>query len=515
MLNCFKFVGKYFLLSGIKQLAGQTIWYGLSNVLAKLLNFLLTPILTYLMVSNKGLAEFGDFSLVYAWIGVANIAFTYGLETGYFRFCNDKAIDERKLFNTTFGSHIISTLLFTAIIIYFSQPISNFLEIGRFPQIITITALIIGFDTLATIPFAKLRQENRPRKYAFIKVFGIVINISLVIFFVYVAPTYFSNSDNFLFKAILSQNRVTLLVLANLIQSLFVFVLLFAEWSRFRFHLNKKLWQKVMHYSTPMIVIGLAGMVNEVMDRQMLLSFLPHSIEENKQIVGIYSANYKISIFITMFINAFRMAAEPFFFKQKNEKGAPYVYAKVMKWFVITLCIAFLFTGLYLHLWKYMIGSEYRVGLFIVPILLMANVFLGIYYNLSVWYKITDKMYWGIIITVIGAVITLIGNYVFIPKYEMLAGATVTMVCYGTMVVVAYVVGQKYYRIPYAWKKLTAYIVIMLLVFWLNNTIADYFSGFWLKTVIATIFMLGFIAFIAGVEKHELKNLPILNKFLK
>lgn len=149
----------------------------------------------------------------------------------------------------------------------------------------------------------------------------------------------------------------------------------------------------------------------------------------------------------------------------KNEKGAPYVYAKVMKWFVITLCIAFLFTGLYLHLWKYMIGSEYRVGLFIVPILLMANVFLGIYYNLSVWYKITDKMYWGIIITVIGAVITLIGNYVFIPKYEMLAGATVTMVCYGTMVVVAYVVGQKYYRIPYAWKKLTAYIVIMLLFF--------------------------------------------------
>lgn len=513
--NSVKFVGKSFQLSGIKQLAGQTLWYGVSNVLTKLLNFLLTPILTYLMVSKKGQAEFGDFSLVYAWIGVANILYTYGLETGYFRFCNNKDIDEKKLFNTTFGSHLITTILFSACVIYFSQPISNFLEISKLPQIIVITALIMAFDTLSTIPFAKLRQENRPIKYAFIKVSGVVINILLVIFFVYIIPKYFNSSNNLFANWVLHQNRVTLLVLANFIQALFSFILLYAEWGKFSFVFDKQLWIEVMKYSTPMIIIGLAGMVNEVMDRQMLQSFLPYSVEQKKQIVGIYSANYKISIFITMFITAFRMAAEPFFFKQKDEKNAPFVYARVMKWFVITLCIAFLITGLYLHIWKYMIGSEYRQGLYIVPILLMANVFLGIYYNLSVWYKITDRMHWGIIITVIGAVITFVGNYFFIPKYEMYAGATVTMFCYGAMVVMAYSIGQKYYPVPYAWKKLVAYILIMLIVFGINKIIGSYFSGFWVKTLIATFFMLVFISFIATIEKRELKNMPVIGKYIK
>ncbi|AHF17659.1 lipopolysaccharide biosynthesis protein [Niabella soli] len=501
-------------MSGIKQLAGQTIWYGLSNVLTKLIGFLLTPILTYLMTDQKGVQEYGDFSLLYAWIGVANIVYTYGLETGYFRFSSDANVSQKQLFNTTFGSYVITTLLLSGILLYYSQPISEFLGIGKLPQAIVLTVLVMVFDTLSTIPFAKLRNENRPRRYAFIKIFGVVVNIGLVVLFIYFIPKHFSDSGNALTRWVMHQNRVVLLVLANTIQSLFVFLFLYPEWKRFRFRINKTLWRTVMRYSTPMIIIGLAGMINEVMDRQMLKSFLPYSMDENMRIVAIYSANYRISIFITMFITAFRMAAEPFFFKQKNASNAKQTYARVMKWFVITLCIAYLFTGLYLHIWQGIIGRGYRSGLGIVPILLMANVFLGVYYNLSAWYKLTDKMYWGIIITAIGATITLVGNYLFIPKFEMYAGATVTMVCYGSMVVLAYLLGQKYYPIPYAWKKLVAYMVITVLLFLVNKTLVSFTHNFWLKTGCATVFMCIFLYLVGRVERKELKSLPVIGRFI-
>lgn len=509
------FVRNTDILSSIKKLASQTLWYGVSNVLARMLNFLLTPILTYLLGSQKGMVEFGDFSLLYAWVAVVNILFSYGLETGYFRFSNKENFKQKQLFNTTLGSHIISTVIFSIVIIALRHPVSELLQIGEYPEIITMLVLVIAFDTLSIIPFAKLRQENKPRKYAAIKVLGVLINILLVIFFVYVLPTYFKNATSGLIQWVLQQNRVSLLVLANLVQALFTFTLLYSEWKSFRFSFDKTLWKQILKYSTPMIIIGLAGMINEVMDRQMLLSYLPYSIERNKQLVGIYSANYKISIFITLFIQAFRLAAEPFFFKQQSAGDAKATYAKVMKWFVITLCLAFLFTGLYLHIWQYMIGPEYREGLYIVPILLMANVFLGIYYNLSIWYKVTEKMYWGIIITVIGAIITLVGNYIFIPKYEMLAGATVTMICYGSMVALAYLIGQRYYAIPYALKTIGAYILFMLLVFILNQYISTYINNFWIKNLIATFFMFVFILVVVISEKKEFQQLPLIGKYLK
>lgn len=508
----------------IKQLAGQTIWYGLSNVISRLLNSLLTPILTYFMGTASGLTDFGEFSVLYAWVALFNIIYTYGLETGYFRFSNEDKFNTQKLFNSTYASHIVTTLLFSAVLIYFSEDVAHFISIGEHPEIVTATVLVLAFDTLSAIPFAKLRQENRPQKYAFIKVAGIAMNIVFVVFFIALMPKYFSNSSNAVIQWLFEQNRVFLLVLANLIQAFVTFLLLYKEWGTFRLEFDSVLWKKVMIYSTPMIIIGLAGMVNEVIDRQMLKDYLPYTIDINKQYVAIYSANYKIAIFITLFIQAFRMAAEPFFFKQKNEQNAPQVYANVMKWFVIVLCIAFLFTSLYLEIIKYMLGSSYRSGLYIVPILLMANVFLGIYYNLSVWYKITDKMYWGIIITVIGAVITLLGNYYFIPQYELLASATVTMICYGTMVVLAYIIGQKYYPIPYNVRRIIQYLSLMLILYFVHNIIKRDIipistnTGLVIYDLVAgTIFMLFFIRVVSCWEqiniRQSLKQLPMVGKY--
>ena len=251
----------------------------------------------------------------------------------------------------------------------------------------------------------------------------------------------------------------------------------------------------------------------------MLAKLLPVGIDA-KRVVGIYSANYKLAIFITLFIQAFKMAAEPFFFNQSKGKNAPHLYARVMKWFVITLSLAFLFSALYLDLWQYMVGASYRSGLGIVPILLFANICLGIYYNLSVWYKLTDRMRMGLYITIFGALITLAGNYLFIPYWGMYAAAWTTLVCYATMVLVTYFIGQKYFPIPYPVKRILTYLLIMLIFFFIKMGIND-LSASWTTTMqlmlrlpAATLLMALYIIFIIKVERTELKTMPLIGKFI-
>jgi O-antigen/teichoic acid export membrane protein len=307
-------------LAAIKQLAGQTLWYGVSNIGAKFLNYLLTPLLTYLMADTSGVRDYGDYSLLYSWIAVVNIIFTYGFETGYFRFSNKEGMDRNSLFHTAFGSLLISTIALIVLFSFFRVSINNFMNLDGHPEYIMWCLYLIGLDSLCAIPFARLRQENRPKKYAFVKLSGIIVNILLTILFLIWLPKYVESSPNdFLSQRFRGNNRVGFLLLANMLQNLFVFLILFKEWKDFRFKINKKLWRQLFLYSMPMIFIGLAGMINEVMDRQMLAKFLPTGIDA-KSVVGIYSANYKLAIFITLFIQAFKMAAEPFFFNQSKEK---------------------------------------------------------------------------------------------------------------------------------------------------------------------------------------------------
>lgn len=257
------------------------------------------------------------------------------------------------------------------------------------------------------------------------------------------------------------------------------------------------------------------------LNRQMLAKFLPLSEVNAKRIVGIYSANYKLAIFITLFIQAFKMAAEPFFFNQAKEKNAPGLYARVMKWFVITLALAFLFSALYLDVWKYLVGSSYRSGLGVVPVLLFANICLGIYYNLSVWYKLTDQMRMGLYITLAGAIITLVGNYVFIPKWGMYASAWSTLVCYASMVVLAYFIGQKYYPVPYPVKKILSYLTVMLIFFFIKIGVNGLTAGWseWpqlaIRLVTATVLMLLYLLLILKVERSELRTMPFIGMYLK
>ncbi len=502
-------------MASLKKLAGQTVWYGLSNIAAKLLNYILTPLITYLLNSPQGNVDYGDVSMLYAAIAFANIIFTYGLETGYFRFSSKDNVEQKPLFQTLFSSLIGTTILLSLLLILFRIPISEFVEQHKHSEYIILCTFIIAFDTLSALPFARLRQEERPRKYAFVKVAGILVNIILTVFFIYYSPKLIAEHPQTAYaRWYAGQTNVSLLLMANLAQSLLTFLLLYREWKDFRFGIDWLLWKKVMVYSSPMLVVGLAGMINETADRLLLLKLLPVEADAAKTTVGIYAANYKLAIFITLFIQAFRLGAEPFFFNQSKDKNAPQTYARVMKWFVLTLCIAFLFTALYLDAWVLIIGSSYRSGAGVVPILLAANIALGIYYNLSVWYKITDRMRMGIYITLIGAAVTLLINYLFIPVYGMYACAWATFACYAMMVVICYVLGQKYFPVPYNVPRIAGYLLLMTLLFFIQKGIKNYSDALPVTIVSATVLMGVFLTAILFMERGELKKMPVIGRFL-
>lgn len=503
-------------MASLKKLAGQTLWYGVSNIAAKLLNQLLTPLLTYLLSQPAAMADYGNFGTLFAGISFVNVVYTYGMETAYFRF-SSSGTDTRKLFRTTFTSLLISTFLLSVIIIAARQPIATFFKIGRHPEYITWCVLLISLETIFAIPFARLRQEERPRKYAFVKVAGIILNILFTFFFIAYSPGYVkAHPASAYAQWYISNNNVGFLILANLAQNILTFLLLFGEWKDYRPRFDKELWKKIFAYGAPMVIVGLGGMVNETLDRLMLPHLYTKGIGGELE-NAMYVANYKIAIFITLFITAFRMSAEPFFFSQAADKNAPQTYARVMKWFVIVLCVAFLFSSLFLDLWKYFVGPQYRQGnaLGVVPILLAANVCLGIYYNLSVWYKLTDRMRAGMYITLIGAAITVISNILFIPQFGMYACAWTTFAAYCSMMIISYFMGQKYFPVPYNTKKLLAYLGVMLLLFFTQRLVAHFTGNILVRLSTAAVLMLIFLRLILAAEKRELQGMPVIGRFIK
>lgn len=499
-------------MSGIKKLAGQTVWYGLSNIGGRFLNYLTVPIVTYLVGTRSGMADVGTYAELYACIAFLNIVFTYGFETGFFRFSNKPGVAANTLFQTAFTSHIISTFLLSLVIYLCRKPIDSFLDLGGHYEYILFTIVIITFDTLCTIPLAKLRKEERPKKYAFVNIAGIAVYVALNIVFLGVLPRIHSG---FLHDWYSRQSVLGLLLKANVAQSLVTFLLLFKEWKGIRFKFNTALWLQLWHYSSPLIIAGLAGMTNEVMDRIMLKKLLPMSAQDAEIQVAIYSNCYKLSIFITLLWSAFRMAAEPFFFNKSQDKDSRYVFARVMKWFVITLSVAFLFTTLFLDELQYIIGPKYRGGIGIVPILCAANICIGIYYNLSIWYKLADKMRIGMYITLMGALITLIGNYFFIPTFGYYASAWATFFCYFAMMLICYALGQKYYPIPYNVKKICAYLGVMLLLYFISVGVARLTSSLPIRFIVSILLMFTFLLLVVWAEKKELQSMPVVGKYIR
>lgn len=487
-------------MSSIKKLAGQTLWYGLSNVAARFLNYLLT----FLHVRLFDTSEFGDVSIFYANAALLNILFTYGMETAYFRFVQQEKT-KGAVYSTGFVSLFITTILLSSLLIFYRGPIADLVNIPNNPEWITWLSLILAADTLAALPFAILRQQNRPRKYASVKIANILLTIGLQIFFFFLYPKWSGKEVD-----------ISYVFLSNLIASIATLVFLWKELSLVKWNFHPGLWKEMMVYALPLIVVGFGGMINETIDRQLLLRFYEGTVEEAKSAVGIYSANYKLAILIVLFIQAFRMGAEPFFFQQSVDKNAPKTYARVMKFFVLACCLCFLFIVLFLDVWKSLINAkhpEYGYGIMVVPILALSKVFLGIYYNLSIWYKLTDKNMYGALITIIGAAITVGVNIILIPYIGYFGSAVATFLCYTFMMVSSYVLGQKYYPIPYAWRKLVAYIAIAILLFGLHLGVSTFTDSAWIIHSAGVGLFILFGWFVLKVEHKEFRRMPVISRF--
>ena len=499
-------------MSSIKKLAGQTVWYGVSSIAARFLIYLLTPYLTY-KLSSTG---YGDMSILYAAIPFLNVIFTYGMETTYFRFASKEGY-KKDIYSTATISILFSTVILTSLLMLNRSWLAHILRLDDHPELITFSILIIAFDTLTTLPFAKLRLDQRPRKYAVIRVSAILLQILIIYFLLSVCPRIAEkNPYGFIATFYKADYGAGYFTIANLFASVFALILLRKEFFSFEFKFNKKIWIAMMIYSLPLLVAGFGGMINETFDRIMLTWLSPgHNLDDIKAQVAIYSACYKLSILITLFIQAFRMGAEPFFFKQAEGQNPQKVYARVMKFFVITITVMFLVVSMYLDIWKLFLQKElYWTGLKIVPILLLANMFLGIYYNLTIWYKLTHKTIAGAYITLIGAAVTLLINYFFIPYFGYMASAWATFFCYGSMMGISFTWGQKEYPIPYAWKKLCAYILIVVMLFFIHRGIIYFFTGIVVNFITATALLLVYLWFIMTVEKKELQRIPIVKKYL-
>lgn len=501
-------------MSGIKKLAGQTMWYGLSSIAARFIGYLLTPLLTYSSYIKP--VDFGIQSLLYSAIPVLSVLFTYGFETAYFRF-SGRAEYKKSIYNTACLSIFFTTIVFSVVLWQFREQLSNLLGVGNIVQIIELGILVIAVDSLVVIPFVKLRHEDRPVKYAIVRVAGIFINLMLVWFFINYCPDQIKKNPNSWVSGFfdVKKNPVYYVVFANLVQSIVTLLLLSKEIASVRFNFDTKLWKEMLIYSLPLLIVGFGGIINETFDRIMLKAWLPGTPQYRTEQVGIYNACYKLSLLITLFVQAFKMGAEPFFFKQAEGENPQKIYARVMKLFVIVLSIMFLIVSLFLPVWARLVGPQYRSSVGIVPILLMANIFLGIYYNLSIWFKVSNRTISGTYITLIGTAITLAINYFLIPRFGYMASAWATFFCYGSMMALSYKWGQKTYPVPYVTKKLVAYLAIVTAFFFIHKGLIYFIPNIIFSLGTGAVLLAVYVWFILLVEKKEFQKLPYIGRYIK
>ncbi len=496
-------------MTAIKRLAGQTAIYGIPSVLGRILGYLLVPLYTY--VFRPG--DYGTVNVFYAYTSFLMVILTYGMETTFFRF-NEHEKDRDKVFSTAMISLIISSALFLVVVLFFAEDVARWIDYTDHPEYVRWFAWILALDAMAAIPFAYLRAQNRPARFAWVKMTNITLNILLNLFFLVLCPFVLRHyPDGFFGRFITCIYRphwgIEYIFISNLAASSITLIMLTPQISGVKWKINPELWKKMLFYAFPLLFAGMAGIVNETFDRLLLRYLLPKDIASYQ--VGIYTACYKISILMTIFIQAYKYAAEPFFFAQAKEKDAKEVYAKIMDYFIIIVSLIFLVTMLYLDdfiLPMLVRRKEYWAGRGVIPVLMMANLFLGVYYNLSIWYKLTAKTSWGAWLSLIGAVITLVLNFWWIPLssehliYSYYGSAWATFICYGSMMILSYLIGQKYFPVKYNLIKFAGYLGLSVLLYVISSIIKPDLSI--LRIGFHSILLLIFLGIVYLVEKPRL-----------
>jgi O-antigen/teichoic acid export membrane protein len=482
-------------LNSLKKLASQTAVYGLSQIVGRFVNYLLVPLHTALFDT----ADFGINTLMYSYVTFFNVLLTYGMETAFFRF-SQKQDNPAQVYSTALTSLISSSLFFGLLFGVFSPQIASVINVPEHPEYVIYFTAIIALDAISAVPFAYLRQQNKALKFAIVKNINIFTNILLNLYFLLLCP-YFQNEHGMLLPLYNGTINIGYIFLANLIASIVTIPLLWKEIFAIRnASFNKTLWREMLVYGLPLMVVGFAGMINETLDR-IIISYVYTDVQEGLRATGIYGANYKLSILMSLFIQAFRYAAEPFFFNHAKQNDKRHIYATVMNYFTLVCLALFLTVSLYIDVFKHFINNRYWEGLNVVPVLLIANMFLGMYYNFSIWYKLSDNTNKGAIISMIGAGITILANIILVPLLGYTGSAWATLICYVSMAIICYLMGVKYYPIPYQIRRLLGYIGLALALFLLSKylPIPD---GF-IKYAVHAILLLSFVGVTVFSERKN------------
>ncbi|TDQ10061.1 lipopolysaccharide biosynthesis protein [Pedobacter metabolipauper] len=495
-------------MSVIKKFLGQTAVYGISTVFSRLFNFILTPVFTREFASGV----YGIFTKMYAWASLINAILAFGMESTYFRYLNKHEDKKQEVYNNSFLCIAFIAILFLVTGLIFVGPISVYLssnaeQLADYRQYVQFFIWILFVDAICVIPFAGLRAANKAFKYSLLKFINIGCFVGLNLFFLFVVPLIIKHDWPMSgWIASWYQGKwVGYVFISNLIASLVTLVLLLPEFLKLQLKFDRELFGKMFSYSWPILVANLSFIVNENLDKIVLGDLLPDGISD--EAVGIYGAVCKIAIFMSIFITAFRLGAEPFFFSYAKQADAKKTYATILHYFVIALALLFVALIANIEILKSFISrdeahlAEYWVGLPAVPYLLFGYVCLGIYMNLSIWYRLSDQTRFGLYISVAGALITISLNFILIPKYSYMGSAWVSMLAYFVMMVISYVLGQKYYPIPYNLKRIVAYllvsVILVVLSFWVFNR----------NIYIGNALLIAFLAGVFYFEKDELKTL--------
>ncbi len=480
-------------MNEIKQLAGQTLIYGLGTIVPRFLNY---GILTFVYTRIFAKGEYGIITELYAWMVLFQILLTYGMETGFFRF-SQKSKDYERVYSTSLISLLISSFLFLILANIFIDPFSKFLKYENNPDYIRMFSAILAIDAFNSIPFARLRRENKALIFSIIKILNVVIIIVAVIFLLLIAPGIYENSNGIFRKIYNPSYGVGYVFVANLIGSLATLLMLLPYMFKIEIVFDKRLWRQMIFYSIPLMIAGLGGSINDAIDKVLLRRILGG--EQGLYMVGEYGAGYKVGVLMALFIQMFRFAAEPFFFERADKKDAKKTYADVMKYFVLVMLIIFLGLNLYKSGIQFIIGKEYRNSLIVVPMISMAYLLYGIYLNHSIWFKINNLTKYGVYITFAGAAVTVIINVLFIRVYGYMASAWAHVASYLTMIIISFILAKKYYPVNYKLRKLWPYFVIAIgmvifsLKFQYRNVLEE--------IIINTCFIASFIAFAQYRDK--------------
>ena len=485
-------------MANLKSVVKDTAIYGLSSIVGRFLNYLLVPLYTAKLSAASG--GYGVITNVYAYTALLMVILTYGMETTFFRYVNKEGENPDKVYSTTMISVASTSLLFVLLVLLFLQPISSFMGYADHSSYIWVMAVTVAVDAFACIPFAYLRYKKRPMKFAILKLANIMMTILLNLFFFLLLPAWTGNAG-------LVDAGYAFYI--NLFCSVALLFFLLKEITAVPFDFDKALLRRMLSYSWPILVLGVAGILNQTADK-ILFPYIYQGTDAHSQL-GIYGAASKIAMIMAMITQAFRYAYEPFVFGNNNDKDSRNTYAKAMKFFIIFTLLAFLVVMAYIDLLKYIIGRDYWEGLKVVPVVMAAEIMMGIYFNLSFWYKLIDKTIWGAWFSGIGCVVLITVNVLFVPRYGYMACAWAGFMGYASAMTISYLVGQKKYPINYPLKEIVLYVALAA-VLYIGIGYSNRLLPLWAALAMNTVIVFLFIAYIVKKDFNKNMNISLINK---